>query len=78
MMPNPVMHIEVPYEGGPLELEPRSDSRHFTECLEWLRDQATVEELPRILTSAVLLWHKYEGKAFIGACLSTAIVWERG
>lgn len=77
-MPNPVMHIEVPYEGGPLELEPRSDARHIIESLDFLKESASMEELPRILTSAVLLWHKYEGKAFIGACLSTAIVWERG
>jgi hypothetical protein len=44
--------------------------------LEWLRENAGEEELPRILTSAVLLFHAKAGT--IGECLRTAVVWERG
>jgi hypothetical protein len=70
----PVMLIEVPYGGVQLQLEP-GPFRHRDESLEWLT-HSSFEECPRILTAAVLLWHA--GAGDFGACLSTAIVWERG
>lgn len=71
----PVMLIEVPYGGVQLELEP-PPFRSLDESLSWLMERGTREEVPRILTAAVLLWHA-TGKDF-GACLSSAIIWERG
>ena len=79
MAVRPVMHIEVPYEGTqPLELDPSTSNIKVSavRSLDWLLRNAQEEEIPRILTAAVLLWHAEAGS--MGQCLDTAIVWERG
>lgn len=38
----------------------------------------TPEEIERVLTMTVMLFHRLEGKATLGECLDTAMVWERG
>lgn len=75
----PVMHIEVPYEGTQaLELDPATTRVKVSAVrgLEWLLTHANEEEVPRILTSAVLLFHADAGS--MGQCIDTAIIWERG
>jgi hypothetical protein len=53
-----------------------TDSDGLDRELHWLSDWGEEEELPRILTATVLLWHA--GHRPLAECLHTAIVWERG
>jgi hypothetical protein len=59
-----------------IKLDPASRNSIISNELEWLTNNATEEELPRILLSAVIL-HEVGG-FHIADCLHTAIIWERG
>lgn len=73
------MLVPIPYNltEEQLKLEP-DISRSMTHELEWLNENVTEDELPHILTSAVLIWHKGQGRWPIADCLATATVWARG
>jgi len=47
-------------------------------ALQWLKDEATEEELPIILLTAVAIHHAGQGEWHIGHCLESAIVCMRG
>jgi len=71
--------VPIPFGGeGPLVLEPtaagaRGDAE-LTHLVTFMpRDE---EELARIMTAAVILFHAKAGT--FGECLRTAVIWERG
>jgi hypothetical protein len=70
--------IQIPFSltREELRLETGTENSILGNELHWLAQNATPEELPRILTSAVLL--HADGGFPIADCLHTAIVWERG
>lgn len=73
------MQIPIPYrlKEADLILDPATeDYDDLSRELTWLQANGEEHELPRILTSTVLLWHK--GHRPLAKCLSTAIIWERG
>jgi len=71
------MEIRIPYEGDqPLVLDPAAKKADLGTEVLWLFEAATEGELPRILTSAVCLFHAEAGT--IAECLRTAVIWERG
>lgn len=79
-MPN---HISIPLPYGLTEdqlmLEAGSERAELGDGLEWLADEVSnEEEAVGIFTAAVVLYHHHEGRLSFGACLNTAITWDRG
>lgn len=75
------MTVPIPFNIREAELvyEPRLYHRNIHTELEWLVEYATEEEIPRILTAAIALWHHQGASdASFAACLETAVIWERG
>jgi hypothetical protein len=70
------VHIPFNLTIGELVLDDAARDSGLGTELQWLFEQATVEELPRILLSAVLLFEA--GAGTIAECLHTGIIWERG
>jgi hypothetical protein len=75
------MEVPLPYQFKSKEelltsVEPVDSNRTFRTEVDWLSTWGEEDELPRILTSVVLLWHA--GYRPLSECLHTAIVWERG
>lgn len=70
--------VWLPYElkVEDLHLEPSTEDKDHEFGLRWLLDNATHDEVVRILQGAVALYGAVGGT--IGECLATAIVWERG
>jgi hypothetical protein len=75
------MQIPIPYglTEDQLVLEPGSEQAELGDQLVWLVDEVSNEdEAEPIMRAAVLLYRHLEGKATFGACLETAIIWDRG
>lgn len=73
-----VVTIPLPYGLQPhdLVLDPATSEEHED---AWdILGETEEEEMPRILTSAVALYHHNEGKLSMDDCLHTAMIWERG
>ena len=70
--------FELPYNHTieHLRLEEGTENSRLEDELDWLMHNATEEELPRILTAALILHSVAEFP--IADCISTAIIWERG
>jgi hypothetical protein len=70
--------VRIPFDLDVSELQLEKGTAHssLSHELNWLTQNATEEELPRILTSALVL-HQVR-KFPIADCLHTAIIWERG
>lgn len=61
-----------------VKLEEDSEKYGLEHALGWLRLYVKEEELPRILTAALILYQTIVPTPPLAACLHTAIVWERG
>lgn len=71
-----IFHLPYDMTLADLRLEEGSENSDLQEELEWLSTNATPEELPRILQTALIL-HNVASYP-IADCLNTAIIWERG
>jgi hypothetical protein len=74
--------IPIPYQLRRRDLVPEPDVKiNPLENDEWdLLCEIDREELPRVLTAAVCLFHHHPGQGpytFL-QCLETAVIWERG
>lgn len=72
------VELHIPFDLGleDVKLDPAAKNSILSNELEWLTNNATEEELPRILLSASIL-HEISGE-HVADCLHTAIIWERG
>lgn len=73
--------ITIPFNLEPHELvlDPATVERGFSSIIRsarFMSDEAGIEEIERVLTAAVCLFHA--GAGTIAECLDTAIIWERG
>jgi hypothetical protein len=77
-VPDQEVTVTIPYDLTTLDLKIDSAAKgaqsneELQQVMMWMEE----EELPRILTSTVLLHQA--GAGTIGECLRTAIIWERG
>jgi len=73
--------VTVPmYYGMTLEdliLDPAAKGHPTKDAVEFLQELSR-EELVRVLTCAVMLYHKQTGILTMGECIETALIWERG
>jgi len=75
--PVEIMHIVLPYDltEDRILKDLELTSLPVSQSLEWLYNEASEEELPRILKSVVVMLEK---GVDLDKALTTAIVWERG
>ena len=60
-----------------LVLDPAAKGHPTKDAVEFLRELVP-GELVRVLTCAVMLYHKQTGILTMGECIETALIWERG
>lgn len=71
--------VPIPFEGDqPLVLDPAAHGSTADGEMSHIVDHIPFEseELIRIMTAAVILYHAKAGE--FGECLHTAVIWERG